>query len=48
LTKRLAWIKGIVAIPEVGETYEGTVKSIMPFGAFIEFMPGKQGLAAYL
>jgi polyribonucleotide nucleotidyltransferase len=44
IDKALTWIKGIVAIPEVGETYEGTVKSIMPFGAFIEFMPGKQGL----
>ncbi len=40
----MTWIKGIVAIPEVGETYEGVVKSIMPFGAFVEFMPGKQGL----
>lgn len=38
------WIKGIVAIPEVGEVYESVVKSIMPFGAFVEFMPGKQGL----
>ena len=37
-------IKGIVATPEVGEVYEGKVKSIMPFGAFIEFMPGKDGL----
>lgn len=37
-------IKGIVAIPEVGEVYEGKVKSIMPFGAFVEFMPGKDGL----
>jgi polyribonucleotide nucleotidyltransferase len=44
IDKALTWIKGIVAIPEVGETYEGTVKSIMPFGAFVEFMPGKQGL----
>jgi len=40
----LARIKAIVAIPEVGETYEGKVKSIMPFGAFVEFMPGKDGL----
>ena len=38
------WVKGIVAEPEVGEVYEGKVKSIMPFGAFIEFMPGKDGL----
>jgi polyribonucleotide nucleotidyltransferase len=37
-------IKNIVAIPEVGEVYDGVVKSIMPFGAFIEFMPGKDGL----
>jgi polyribonucleotide nucleotidyltransferase len=37
-------IKSIVAIPEVGEVYTGKVKSIMPFGAFIEFMPGKDGL----
>jgi polyribonucleotide nucleotidyltransferase len=44
IDKAMAWVKGIVAIPEIGETYEGTVKSIMPFGAFIEFMPGKQGL----
>lgn len=40
----LAKIKGIVAQPEVGEVYEGKVKSIMPFGAFVEFMPGKDGL----
>ena len=38
------WIKGIVAIPEVGEVYEGKVKNIMDFGAFVEFMPGKDGL----
>ncbi|HEX5553933.1 MAG TPA: S1 RNA-binding domain-containing protein, partial [Chitinophagaceae bacterium] len=38
------WIKAIIAEPEVGETYESTVKSIMPYGAFVEFMPGKQGL----
>ena len=44
LEKALSWIKGIVAMPEVGETYESTVKSVMPYGAFVEFMPGKQGL----
>jgi polyribonucleotide nucleotidyltransferase len=38
------WIKKLVAVPEVGEVYDGIVKSIMPFGAFIEFMPGKEGL----
>lgn len=37
-------IRGIVAIPEVGETYQAKVKSIMPYGAFVEFMPGKEGL----
>ncbi|MEI6488870.1 MAG: polyribonucleotide nucleotidyltransferase [Bacteroidota bacterium] len=37
-------IKGIVAQPEVGEIYDGKVKSIMAFGAFVEFMPGKDGL----
>ncbi len=37
-------IDGITAIPEVGETYEAEVKSIMPYGAFVEFLPGKQGL----
>ncbi|HCW08331.1 MAG TPA: polyribonucleotide nucleotidyltransferase [Cytophagales bacterium] len=37
-------VKAIVAVPEVGETYSGVVKSIMPFGAFVEFMPGKDGL----
>jgi len=37
-------VKSIVAMPEVGEVYDGVVKSIMPFGAFVEFMPGKDGL----
>ncbi|HXA03161.1 MAG TPA: KH domain-containing protein, partial [Cytophagaceae bacterium] len=37
-------IRNIVAVPEVGEVYEGKVKSILNFGAFIEFMPGKDGL----
>jgi polyribonucleotide nucleotidyltransferase len=44
LDKAANWVKGIVAMPEEGEVYEGKVKSIMPFGAFIEFMPGKDGL----
>jgi polyribonucleotide nucleotidyltransferase len=38
------WIKGIVAVPTVGDVYEATVKSIQPYGAFVEFLPGKQGL----
>ncbi|MBM3920473.1 MAG: polyribonucleotide nucleotidyltransferase [Sphingomonadales bacterium] len=37
-------VRAIVAVPEVGETYHGTVKNIMDFGAFVEFMPGKDGL----
>ena len=37
-------IKGIVAVPEVGEEYEATVRSVMPYGAFCEFLPGKDGL----
>ncbi|MCK9158905.1 MAG: polyribonucleotide nucleotidyltransferase [Bacteroidaceae bacterium] len=37
-------IKAIVAIPEVGEVYKGKVRSIMPYGAFVEFLPGKDGL----
>lgn len=37
-------IKGIVAVPEIGEVYEGKVKSIVEFGAFIEILPGKDGL----
>ena len=40
----VAKIKAIVALPEVGEVYEATVKSIMPYGCFVEFMPGKEGL----
>ena len=37
-------VKGIVMTPEIGEVYEGKVKSIMPYGAFVEFLPGKDGL----
>ncbi|MEM6841134.1 MAG: polyribonucleotide nucleotidyltransferase [Bacteroidota bacterium] len=44
MDKALGRIKAIVAMPTVGEVYDGIVKSIMPFGAFIEFMPGKDGL----
>jgi len=38
------WIKGIVAVPVEGDEYEAVVKSVMPYGAFVEFLPGKQGL----
>ena len=44
LDKAIQRIKAIVTVPEVGEEYEATVKSIMPYGAFMEFLPGKQGL----
>ncbi|WP_018344938.1 polyribonucleotide nucleotidyltransferase [Cytophaga aurantiaca] len=44
LDSALAQIKGIVTLPEVGEVYEGKVKSITAFGAFVEFLPGKDGL----
>ncbi len=40
----IEWIKGITAQPEEGETYEGKIKSITSFGAFVEIMPGKEGL----
>lgn len=44
IDKAVARIKGIIAIPEVGEVYNGKVKSIMAFGAFVEILPGKDGL----
>ncbi len=44
LEKALAWINGLVATPVVGDTYEGTIKSIKEFGAFVEFLPKKEGL----
>jgi len=40
----IARIRAIAAVPEIGDVYEGAIKSIMPYGAFVEFMPGKQGL----
>ncbi len=44
MDRAVSRVKGIVAVPEVGETYVGKVKTIQPFGAFVEFMPGKDGL----
>ena len=44
LEAAMARIKGIVAIPEVGEIYRGKIRSIVAFGAFVEIMPGKDGL----
>ena len=40
----MAKIRGIVAVPEINEVYEGKIRSIMPYGAFVEFLPGKDGL----
>ena len=40
----LSKIRAIVAVPEVGEVYTGKVRSVMPYGAFVEFMPGRDGL----
>ncbi|MBR1468237.1 MAG: polyribonucleotide nucleotidyltransferase [Bacteroidaceae bacterium] len=40
----IAKIKAIVSVPEIGEVYEGVVRSIMPYGCFVEFMPGRDGL----
>jgi polyribonucleotide nucleotidyltransferase len=44
MQKALDWIKGICAVPEVGKTYHGKVVSILDFGAFVEILPGKEGL----
>ena len=44
LDKTLAWIEGICAVPEVGTVYHGKVVSILDFGAFVEILPGKEGL----
>jgi len=44
IDKALAKIRGIIALPEIGEVYTGKVKNIQTFGAFVEFMPGKDGL----
>lgn len=44
LDAAMAMVHGIVATPEVGEVYKGTVSSVMPYGCFVQFMPGKDGL----
>lgn len=44
LDKATAWVRGITAVPVIGDTYEGTVKGIKEFGAFVEFLPKKEGL----
>jgi polyribonucleotide nucleotidyltransferase len=44
ITQALEWIKGIATNPEVGQVYHGKVKSILEFGAFVEILPGKEGM----
>ena len=44
IEKAMNWVKGIVAVPEIGQEYDSIVKGIKEFGAFVEFLPGKQGL----
>ena len=44
MAKAVSMVRGIVTLPEVGEVYEGKVKNIQAFGAFVEFLPGKDGL----
>ncbi len=44
LQRAIDWVKGLTAVPEVGSVYEGTVRSIKDFGAFVEFLPKKEGL----
>lgn len=44
LDAALKWVKSIVAVPEVGEVYEGVVKAIQSYGAFVEILPGKEAL----
>ena len=44
MDKALEWINGICAVPEVGKVYHGKVVSILEFGAFVEILPGKEGL----
>ena len=40
----MAKIRGIITVPEAGEVYDGKIRSVMPYGAFVEFLPGKEGL----
>ena len=44
LERAVAWVKGLIAVPEIGQVYEGTVKGLKEFGAFVEFLPKKEGL----
>jgi polyribonucleotide nucleotidyltransferase len=44
VTRAIAWIDGLTRQPQIGEIYEGVVKRILPFGAFVEILPGKEGL----
>ncbi|MBU3715377.1 MAG: S1 RNA-binding domain-containing protein, partial [Ferruginibacter sp.] len=44
MQKAVDWVNGLIAVPEIGQTYEGKVKGIKEFGAFVEFLPKKEGL----
>ncbi|HUS87606.1 MAG TPA: polyribonucleotide nucleotidyltransferase [Bacteroidales bacterium] len=44
ITEALAWVNRIVEVPEIGKVYKGKIKSIVAFGAFVEILPGKEGL----
>jgi len=44
LDRATAWVRGITAVPVIGDIYEGTIKGIKEFGAFVEFLPKKEGL----
>ncbi|MEP6677271.1 MAG: S1 RNA-binding domain-containing protein, partial [Ferruginibacter sp.] len=44
LDKAVSWVQGLTAMPEIGKDYEGTVRGIKEFGAFVEFLPKKEGL----
>lgn len=44
IDRAMAWVKGIASKPEVGTIYDGTIKNVVEFGAFVEILPGKEGL----
>jgi polyribonucleotide nucleotidyltransferase len=44
IAKAIEWVKGIVTVPEAGQVYTGKITSILEFGAFVEILPGKEGL----
>jgi polyribonucleotide nucleotidyltransferase len=44
IDRAVAWVKGIASKPEIGTIYDGTIKNVVEFGAFVEILPGKEGL----